>query len=703
MSRTSEDKARFYAILGLLLCGILASNFFAALSALATILPLSNLEEVNHEEAKFSSVLSLSLSDGSIRTSFTPYGGIQAITSLLHPIVVVAVALLLIATIVVLVSHVSPRFTTLRNLKILPLTATRMNILASIIVISCAMISGYLSISSWNNSSWDEVSLFATQVDSVRNGHLNTVPITGPLGHAEASVDTGSIFGAAALSIIFDVEPFAAVHLWSALGVSLLCLFIASVVYIKSRNSKYTILASLAFGPFFVPVIAASAGGFPVAWATFSLVLLFIAAHKTISSQNMVYVSLASLFAFLIRTDYVLAGVTATFVCFLYVEIAKKSRVSRGKWWDSLVPISLFLFIPVVGITLFRIYTYGIAFPSGAIGKSTGLFSDYVSAGIRHLDNVNQETQILIMSVIPIVLISIYTKRIDRLILAAITLPLLLSSTIGGGDWFPSTWARYFMPLFVVIFVASVDYFRIQDQVSSELNRDRHRLIRLPVLSLSIIMVSNLSIAPSAEILENIARPQFSTIEFASSWNQRTSCLAQAGQALDRAFPNNVGIATSEINTLAYFSNQSLTDLQGIVDPRVASQPLRPLEHGITFQKRRLEDIIASDQPGLVYVSEPVCVSDQMNYPADPAWQSPDARTNVNATLSFARGNYSMGRLGEQYRYGSVNYIVSNYQLTQVSWAENSRILVAVRKDLAQQNEGSNYDLDEISSQFISE
>ena len=143
--------------------------------------------------------------------------------------------------------------------------------------------------------------------------------------------------------------------------------------------------------------------------------------------------------------------------------------------------------------------------------------------------------------------------------------------------------------------------------------------------------------------------------------------------------------------------------MQGIVDPRVASQPLRPLEHGITFQKRRLKDIIATDQPGLVYVSEPVCVGNQMNYPADPAWQSPDARTNVNATLSFARGAYSMGRLGEQYRYGSVKYIVSNYQLTQVSWAENSRILVAVRKDLVQQDEGSNYGLEGISSQLISE
>lgn len=431
------------------------------------------------------------------------------------------------------------------------------------------------------NSRWDEVFVFGSQAENVSRTWIPFVSTTGSNERAESSADFLSTVVAGFIKKLFHNLNIETCLVLGNLGLAFL---FASLIIIKLHKwwSLHLVSTSILMAGFLIlpPHLLSLAAGFPVIVANLSFAFLVLLTLYSYQSNDLRPLAGWSLFLGLVRWEY---GIVALLALFVGVLLCQDRR-----WKTIFRPVTVAVFLQL-GIAGLRTLVYGHPVPTGIVLKSSGLDASYVANGIQYLrstSEVGSWTGIGIFGTILLLVAPVKSRNHVGAALIAV-LPLAMSP-LSGGDWFPNHWARYAMPTAIALFLVG------------------YQLIFNPQL------INNLRKATFNTLLLVGILVAFSTYGYgvvagelkAGKVIGRTECLARAGTTLRSILPRDVGIATAEVNTLAYFAQQPLTDLSGIVDQRIAGAPPSPITPGDVMHRKSNPGVIESDNPGAIYLWE---------------------------------------------------------------------------------------------------
>ncbi len=523
---------------------------------------------------------------------------------------------------------------------------------------------GFLALALAVNSltgAWDEVFIFASQAVNLAGGHLPGVSVTGPVGVAESSADAAATHVAGALMALAP-----ALAPTTALVVGYLLATVAvlgAVIYLAWRWFHGHVLVLTASCVFLVMLfpenMAALASGVPLMLATAGLVLLGLGLARVLTGGSPWVLVPVGLVSGWIRWEYALLAVLG-----LVIALLKAWRHSglRAAWRPAgWALVSLAGAVVIVGGV--RKIAFDSWVPSGVRVKVAGIDGAYLHGGLSYLDALRGLTSWDVLLALLIVgLAVIPSVRRFGLAVAIVILPAI-TAVAAGGDWFPSAWARYLVPsiaaaaFLVVLALASPDEVNRGSSPAAQTGRHRTRLL-LPTLVVLAVLGGSTPVA--IQVLANLEQPAANR-----QGEGRTACLARAGELLRLALPPGVGIATAEVNTLAFYAKQPLTDLSGLVDPRVAIAPRAPLAPGDVMHRRANRDIIPSDRPGAIYLFEGISCGNPGLSPSElgKLW------------------NLLVNRQITRFRAGAPQALLASYQPMTLEGPSDS-VSVLVRRDL---------------------
>jgi hypothetical protein len=181
---------------------------------------------------------------------------------------------------------------------------------------------------------------------------------------------------------------------------------------------------------------------------------------------------------------------------------------------------------------------------------------------------------------------------------------------LSGGDWFPSYWARYFLPFALILFVFT---FKILTEFWLEPKQSKPVLL-IPLgffLCASLWPIS--SVHKAFEVLfthrRTLAMIEEPTI---GRGHYRIQHLSQLGRLIGESSRPSDRIGSSEIATLHYFAQRNAVDFLGLTNRRIAQGPLRsgpslfrtfPYRSELPFLifRREVPDLLESDLPEFLY------------------------------------------------------------------------------------------------------
>jgi hypothetical protein len=500
---------------------------------------------------------------------------------------------------------------------------------------------------------WDETYVMASAAKNFSISGIPGVPITGPQGVAEASVDLIVIILAGLFLVINrSLEADTSLLLSAILINSIFATFI-SVILRKKYYFKPG--QSIAFG--FVLLLNPAAistlmGGMPTVVAVFAWPLYGLAFFYSIVNKNYSYLVITSLVLLLVRWEL---GVVATLSCLaiyftLLITKTKNPILAHEFQYKNnsilLAPLIVFLLL-----TLLRIQLFGSYVPSGLLGKSVGLDSAYIQTGLIYFrETLIDSMWLLVMLVIVSFSLSYLKKSYVRsfLITAGILMIPAVIFLPGGKDWFLVGWSRYTLPSAAAIVVLAITLFgsKIYAVFTPKL---------IWVVSCFLIFLVQL---PGIMKIYNLKDPE--------QVSYRIDCLAKAGKSLKLSFPDVKSVATAEVNTIAYFAEIKLTDLIGLVDPRTASVPKSPLAPGDPFHRKSNFEIIKQDKPDSIYLYEGADC-DQVDFSAEEdvlKWNE-----LVNSDVS-------------RFRAGNFSYILENYTPVTIVVPNQMQVRFLIKNNL---------------------
>jgi hypothetical protein len=285
------------------------------------------------------------------------------------------------------------------------------------------------------------------------------------------------------------------------------------------------------------------------------------------------------------------------------------------------------------------------------MGKNAKISGDFLLSGSYYFENMqNSSYGISIIFVAFIYFLFVSSKRIlitQQLIFSLFFFLIILLGILGGGDWFPAYWQRYTLPVAIALFIFTFIHLA-------------------PVKNVISISISVLFILLTSSSYKELGNTQ----SYSAS---RATCLATLGKTLINFFPEDVGLATSELNTLSFYSKQSVTDLIGLADPRVALTELRPLSSGDILHRRNNPNIIMWDRPGLIYLfSDDIegidCSGGKIS--------SSSKEEKFQIITDFLNSNRA------KYRAGNTSFISLNYLPVFIENGKETSIMLWVRNDL---------------------
>jgi hypothetical protein len=203
-----------------------------------------------------------------------------------------------------------------------------------------------------------------------------------------------------------------------------------------------------------------------------------------------------------------------------------------------------------------------------------------------------------------------------------------LFSIPAGGDWFPLDWARYTAPSILAASLLSIAVIIKTPSPSLEVKRRTTATKTLATVSALLLVLPSTGYNLGGRLqVDNSS----------NSYTERVVCLAKAGFALKQSFPQVSSVASAEVNTVAFFATASLTDLIGIVDPRIARMPPSPLASGDVFHRRANHNLIYEDESDAIYLFEG----------ADCSGSNPSADDDVQQWNSLLNSNITRFRAGD--------------------------------------------------------
>jgi hypothetical protein len=451
---------------------------------------------------------------------------------------------------------------------------------------------------------WDEVFVFASQASSLAAGHRPGVPVTGPIGIAESSADAlATHLGGFLLAVFPGLAPTTALvagYLVGAWAVLAAAVFLATRWFSVSPVVG-TIAASLLV-MLFPENLSALASGVPLVLASSGLVLLSLGfARAYVCSRPWALVPIGVVAAW-IRWEYGLLTIGALLL--LFALTWRKQGLAKAR--QGLAgPMIIFGGVMVV-VALGRQAAFGAWIPSGVRAKAAGLDGGYLHDGIEYLQRLRALTSWDVLLALLLVAF-LLVPRVRRFAwpLALVILPAA-TGIAAGGDWFPDTWARYLVPSlaaagFLIVLACTRDTRSRNAGAPTDAIGPRRWPVRNSLGLAAALGVLVGSAPVVATVLTDLSRPAAQRQGIG-----RTDCLAAAGELLRLALPAGMGVATAEVNTLAFFAHQPLTDLSGLVDPRTASAPMAPLQPGDVMHRRANRELIRNDRPAVIYLFEGV-------------------------------------------------------------------------------------------------
>jgi hypothetical protein len=527
-----------------------------------------------------------------------------------------------------------------------------LNILVSAFLFNmCCSLVFFKFVAGSSSGHWDEVFVFASGATNLANGGLPAVPVSGPIGYADSSVDLGIVLAGGGLLWLF---PFLQAE--TALIFGYICLLFAINTWIymllvksfKVPNSFSYVITGMT--SFFLPVTyLTTSNGIPTGVAVSSFVLFALVTWDLVVNRRYVNYALGTLLAGIIRWEY---GLLAALLS-IGMLILDRDLVLRATQFQKIVfffPIGFF-----VTTTLLRKNLYDSYLPSGAISKSVGIDGTYLSGGFQYLRSTSESMLwpflLSMCLIIAFPIARLINKRLSVYVFLLLLTPLI-TGIFTGGDWFPTNWARYLMPPIISLFVLSIALLWSSSRQIEFKRISTYMLI-------ATLIVTQLGMY---QIL-------FKAVETPHVF-ARTNCLARAGLLLKEILPPGESIATAEVNTLAYFADRPLTDLVGLVDSRVAEVEATPLAAGDVLHRRANPTVIQEDRPAVIYLYEGANCS--MNQ---------DLSDESNALEWERLLNGEFGTIS-RFRAGNVKALLENYS-PKTYFKEGELILrVLVRNDI---------------------
>lgn len=494
-------------------------------------------------------------------------------------------------------------------------------------------------------ATWDESFAFVSQAANFSKYGIWGISTTGPHAFSESSADwlltiVAGIFLKAAPNLNGETAVIGAI-LIIELALAYWAIFLLNK-YLKISSTLAAVFTGCLFLLFPQTLLTTSAN-LPTGAAGAGLAILVLGFLSSITTKNLKPFVISAIISSAIRWEYGLIAILSAIALFIAIFIEKK-KISPKSFALLSLPGLFF-----VATSAMRFLLFGAIGPSGAIYKNQGIDGAYISSGFRHLSETvatNYWPLVLGFGIsLSLLVLGRKSLKIAYLLGATIAVIPLSNSVIAGGDWFDISYARYTIPSLISISILT--FVAIQ---KAEMKIDSKQFFTWTLFCVLII-----SQIPSGYLLRgNIS---------SNPPNGRVNCLAEGGFIVGGILPPGVGIATAEVNTVAYFAKQPLTDLSGLVDNRVATQPLTPMSEGDPHHRKTLPSIIQDDQPGAIYLYEGSDCGGTSDEEID-AW------------------NLLMNRDITRFRAGSPEYLFSKYQPTTFVTPDGHFHRYLVRRDL---------------------
>lgn len=304
----------------------------------------------------------------------------------------------------------------------------------------------------------------------------------------------------------------------------------------------------------------------------------------------------------------------------------------------------LLSFIPFVLLSAWRYDYFGSVIPNPVLFKaSLGSFFFFVFGMRNFLADMISTHTITTLSVL-LLLAYLLPRNENREKAYRVLKVLFLFSApyyLSGGDWFPSSWGRYFLPisfLSLILAVASLaEFFKTEGT---------HKKVGISALFVAILVFESLAlfgswqryidyaIAPR-KVLAEIRPRNLPAIPY------RTHYLSQVGLHFLHTTDKSDKIATSELATINYFAEREAIDTLGITNKEISSQPLRetpslwrkaPLQNELPYLifKRLNQGLVYKSHPEFIYAFDFMLKTILKDVPQEE-W------TNENLLLAYKR------------------------------------------------------------------
>jgi len=266
----------------------------------------------------------------------------------------------------------------------------------------------------------------------------------------------------------------------------------------------------------------------------------------------------------------------------------------RRPGWRAFFVNGVLIVLPLVLLSAFRQWKFGSPVPLPIPYKSTFPDRYFLLLGIRNfgLDLFSALT-FQALFILGSVLLVLRRERLPVLGHYLLPLVLLIVFTIpyylSGGDWFPSYWGRYSLPLTtyaaaltLLLLVKAYPLFNRTDKV-------------ILIAQILISLVPNVWIRPA----------NIQLISQAKSWwagrgNPRIQSMSQIGRHLNQTTAPSDVIASSEIATIMYHAKREALDMLGVTNPKIVREPL---QQGHIYRRRNPE-LIPQTMPEFLWAGD---------------------------------------------------------------------------------------------------
>ena len=517
---------------------------------------------------------------------------------------------------------------------------------------------------------WDEIYVFATEARHFSVTGIAAVPVTGGSGLAESSADLGMTIVAGVFLRLIPAMTAETALIFAIITMTVALSIACSVALRRwfSTNLWVTIL---------VPVVlvialpqgllstetAMPTGVAAAAFAFFALVLL-----NAIQSGRLLALAIYSIPLSVIRWEYGIVAAGSALVVFVVLQLRQRraSFTKRILWPLLAVPPLVFL-----AGTIYREIAFGTWGPEGALSKSMGLDGAYLSSGLRYLYDTgwtNLWALMLGLAIAAVLVVNGFRASREYLIVVLVVLIPLGNSILAGGDWFPPIWERYVISSYVAILMVTVVALAAQTVSVTEQERGKTGIAARPVSRLTPFARHGIPLLLiGCYVLTQLPTVPVEVSDFTTPIIEaRTNCLARAGLVLKRLVPTLEGVASAEVNTVAYYAQAPVTDLIGLIDRRVGQADPSPMTAGNLLHRKSNPEVIYADRPAAIYLYEgAACPGEDLS----PIVDSDQWNTLINQEITY-------------FRVGSVTKLLAEYRPVSIKVDGEILLHVLIRRDL---------------------